>query len=159
MEFNFSIQRLLLLFACLAIFAMAGGFTAPSLATDSMLDPHRVAKAWRYCVLLFISGALSASVVDHFVGNIDRCNIRLIYIILGAALMIGSCIWIKGLQGAALSEPNEVNVSNRIQLFVTNGKPQVPAMAWRSNGDRMVCAKCCGTPTGPLVRSDHRFKS
>lgn len=100
MEFNFSITRVLLLMAFLAIFAVVGGFTPPSVSTDSMLDPHRVAKAWWYCVLLFISGAVSASLVDHFLGTLGRSNIRLLYIIIGIALMIGAYIWMSSLRGA-----------------------------------------------------------
>lgn len=110
MEFNFSIQRLLLLVAFLAIFTTIGGFTPPSLSPDSMLDPRRVAKAWMYCVLLFISGAACASVVDHFVGTLDRSNIRLLYIIIGVALMIGSTMWIRGLQGAAHGESKKTSI-------------------------------------------------
>ena len=76
MELNFSIKRLLLLFMFLGVFAILGGFNPPFLSSDSVLDPHRVAKSWRYCVLIFVVGAVCASFVDHFVGHIDRSNIR-----------------------------------------------------------------------------------
>jgi hypothetical protein len=114
MEFKFSITRLLLLIIFLVIFAVVGGFTPPTLSADSMLDPHRVAKAWRYCILLFISGAVSASLVDHFVGTLDRSNIRLLYIIIGAALMIGAYIWMSGLHGAAHSANMKANIKGCI---------------------------------------------
>lgn len=109
MEFNFSVQRLLLLVAFLVLFAVLGGFVPPSLSSDSILDPRRVTKAWSYCVLLFIAGAMCVSVIDHFVGTLDRSNIRLLYIIIGAVLMIGSYMWIRGLHGAAVHEPTEAN--------------------------------------------------
>lgn len=101
MELNFSIPRLLLWVAFLAFFAWLGGFTPPSLAEDTLLDSHRVAKAWRYCVLLYLVGSVSASLIDHFVGNLDRSNLRLLYVLLGVALMAGSCLWLRGLRQAS----------------------------------------------------------
>ena len=109
MELNFSLQRLLLLVGFLVLFAVLGGFAPPSLPPDSILEPRKVAKAWRYCVLLFIAGAVCVSVIDHFVGTLDRSNIRLFYIIIGSVLMIGSYIWIRGLHGAAEGEPAAAN--------------------------------------------------
>ena len=109
MEFNLSIQRLLLLISLITIFAAIGGFAPPSLSPDSILDPRRVAKVWSYSVLLFITGAVCASVIDHYVGTLDRSNIRLLYILLGAGLMIGSCLWIRGLKGAADNEKTDAN--------------------------------------------------
>lgn len=102
MELNFSLSRLLLLVALLVVFGLDGGFIPPDVSPDSLLDPRRVAKAWLYCVALFVSGAVSATVVDHFVGMIDRSNIRVIYIILGVALMTGAWLWLGGLRSAAL---------------------------------------------------------
>ena len=113
MEFNFSITRLLLLIALLVFFAVIGGFSPPSVSADSMLDPHRLAKAWRYCVLLFVSGAVSASLVDHFVGTLDRSNLRLLYVIIGVALMIGAYIWMNGLHGATHSAMTMANTNGR----------------------------------------------
>lgn len=101
MEFHFSIPRLLLWVAFLAFFAWLGGFTPPSLPEDSLLDSHRVAKAWRYCVLLYLVGSVSASLIDHYVGNLDRSNLRLLYVLLGVALMAGSCLWLRGLRQAS----------------------------------------------------------
>ena len=109
MEFNFSIPRVLLLIIFLVIFAALGGFNPPSVAPDSLLDPRRIAKAWTYCVLLFISGAVCASVVDHFVGTLDRSNIRILYIILGVAVMVGASIWIRGLHGASKGDSTDSN--------------------------------------------------
>jgi len=88
MEFNFSITRILLLATLVAAFAMLGGFSPPLIPSGSLLDPHKVAKAWIYCILLFLSGAVCTSIVDHFFGIVDRSSIRLVYVILGIALMV-----------------------------------------------------------------------
>ncbi len=37
------------------------------------------------------------TLVDHFVGTIDRANVRLLYVIVGLALMFASCCWIRSL--------------------------------------------------------------
>jgi len=124
MEFNFSLQRLLWLVAFLVLFAVLGGFVPPSLSPDSMLDPRRVTKAWSCCVLLFIAGAVCVSVMDHFVGTLDRSNLRLLYILIGLVLMIGSYMWIRGLHGAAKGEPAEVNKTS----LLTPGSSPVPAV-------------------------------
>ncbi|HCN30917.1 MAG TPA: hypothetical protein DIT64_19810 [Verrucomicrobiales bacterium] len=100
MEFNFSLSRILLFAALAASFAVFIGFTPPAVPADSMLDPRRVSKAWSYCALLYLGGAVSASLIDHYVGTLDRSNLRLLYMLLGAALMIGSSLWLRGLSQA-----------------------------------------------------------
>lgn len=101
MEFHFSLPRLLLLAALLSGLVLFIGFSPPEVSADSGLNPRQVTKAWTYCMLLYLTGAVSASVVDHFVGNLDRSNLRLLYILLGAALMLGSSLWLRGLRTAA----------------------------------------------------------
>ena len=93
MEFNFALSRLALLAAFIAAFWLLGGFSSPVLPDDSIHHAGRVTKAWHYCVLLYLGGAISASVVDHFTGNLDRSNLRLAYILIGVALMAGSWLW------------------------------------------------------------------
>ena len=39
--------------------------------------------------------------VDHFVGTVDRTNIRLVYFVVGASLMLGSYLWRRGLHAMA----------------------------------------------------------
>jgi len=145
MELNFSITRLLLLIAFMVTFAVVGGFTPPSVSTDSLLDPQGVAKAWRYCVLLFLSGAVSASLVDHFVGTIDRSNIRLLYIIIGVVLMIGAYIWMSGLRGATHPAKTRAGKS----LHPTSGTV-VSELAFRSPTAGVIqphpaCCRCAPT--------------
>ena len=112
MEFNFSITRLLLFVALLVVFAVMGGFSPPAIPHDSVLDPTRVATAWRYSVLLFLVGAVSTSLVDHFVGTLDRSNLRLLYIVIGFALMAGAAIWLRGLKGMGHEDPKTANTGD-----------------------------------------------
>lgn len=111
MEFNFSPIRIGILVICLAVFAWLGGFSRPEIADPSLMRPARVAKAWTYCILLFCMGAASVSIVDHFVGTMDRSNIRLVYIVIGAALMIGAVLWLRGLRAAAETRTEETDTT------------------------------------------------
>ena len=109
MEMNFSFRRVLIFVGLVGVFAWWGGFSPPSVVDDSSLSLRRVGRAWRYCVLLFLSGAVCVSVIDHYVGTMDRSNIRLAYIILGCLLMGSGVLWLRGLRvGVASSREGEV---------------------------------------------------
>ena len=107
MEFNFSVLRVVLLISLVAGFYFLGGFDAPPLDENSILSQRRITKGWLYCVVLFLTGAVSTSIVDHFVGNIERSNLRLLYIIIGVILMAGSLVYIRSLNDAANSTNNQ----------------------------------------------------
>jgi hypothetical protein len=98
MEFNFSLPRLLLFAAFLAAFWFLGGFSAPVVSIDGLHDARRVSEAWIKMVALFVVGAGSASLVDHYIGNLDRSNLRLLYILIGLGMMTISCLWLRGLK-------------------------------------------------------------
>jgi hypothetical protein len=98
MEFNFDLRRLLLLAVLLGGFAFLGGFTAPQVGPDSPHQSSRVQKAWSYCVVLFLFGAASATIVEHTVGYMDPTNLRPAYIVLGVLLMIASIVWLRSLK-------------------------------------------------------------
>lgn len=101
MEFNFSLPRLAILLACTALFWLLGGFDLPGVAEAGYHSPARLTRAWFYCILMFLGGAVCVSVVDHHVGNIDRTNLRFLYILVGALLMGGSYLWLRLLGEAA----------------------------------------------------------
>lgn len=102
MEFNFAIHRLLLLAVLLGGFAWFGGFQTPEVPSQGFHSPAAVRKAWSYCVLLFVIGAVSATVVDHTVGLMDPTNLRGAYVLLGLGLMAASVLWLRTLrQGTA----------------------------------------------------------
>jgi putative copper export protein len=93
MEFNFEWRRLLLLAALLGGFAFFGGFSAPQTNEDH--SPARARKAWFYCVVLFVAGAASASVVDHYAGTMSYSNLRPAYVLLGVLLMATGLFWLR----------------------------------------------------------------
>lgn len=103
MEFNFEWRRLLLLAVLLGGFAFIGGFTVPQ--TDEDHSPARARKAWFYCVLLFATGAVSASVVDHYTGGMSYSNLRSAYILLGVLLMATGVFWLKLLKQELAKPP------------------------------------------------------
>ncbi|MFC5456323.1 hypothetical protein [Prosthecobacter fluviatilis] len=103
MEFNFEWRRLVLLAALLGGFAFIGGFSVPQ--TDEDHSPARARKAWFYCVLLFATGAASASVVDHYTGGMSYSNLRSVYILFGALLMVAGVLWLKLLKRELVRPP------------------------------------------------------
>jgi hypothetical protein len=117
MEFNFSVFRIVLLLSLLILFYFLGGFDAPSLGADSILSQRRITKAWMYCVVLFLAGAVSTSVVDHFVGTMERSNLRLLHIIMGTILMAGSLLYIRSLKDAAhhTSDQDEAAITTQTE--------------------------------------------
>ena len=118
MEFNFSLSRLCLLAVLLIVFFLWGGFSAPVLDPQSMLSASRVTRVWFYCVVLYVIGAACVSVVDHFVGTLDRSNLRLLYVILGVIAMAGSCLYIHTLksEGAVGGEQGAASVERGLEF-------------------------------------------
>jgi hypothetical protein len=81
MELTGNWKRWLALGVIVAVFAFMGGFEIP----------RPTPRGWVYPILAFLGGAASATVIDHWVGNLDRSNIRWAYLVLGVLLMgIGS---------------------------------------------------------------------
>jgi hypothetical protein len=96
MEFDFSLRRVLLLAALLGIFAALGGFSAPQPREE--YNTSRVRKAWIMCIVLFVGGALSATVIEHTIGHMDPTNLRPAYVFIGVVLMIAGTLWLKSLK-------------------------------------------------------------
>ena len=99
-DWNFSIGRSGLLVGLLAVFWFLGGFEFPVPSENSTFDPSRLSKAWMATVLLFVAGAISASLIDHWAGNVEPSNIRSAYIVLGVLLMGGGLLWQNSLRAA-----------------------------------------------------------
>jgi hypothetical protein len=94
MEFTFTPLRVLAFVALLGGFALFGGFVIPP-----DLVPRQL-RLWVLTLLLFVLGAMSATVVDHWVGNLDRSNLRWFYIVAGLCAMALAVVFRQGL-GAA----------------------------------------------------------
>ncbi len=100
MEFAFSPLRVGLLLACLAGFAILGGFTPPESHLGYENIPTKGVRAWLYCVAMFVTGAVSATVVDHWVGIMPPSSLRPLYVIAGVLLMAAFVIWYSSLLGS-----------------------------------------------------------
>lgn len=87
MEFTFTPVRAGILAVLIAGFWLLGGFDFPG---DGF---YHLRRAWMYSILLFSLGAVSATIVDHWVGNLDRSNLRWLYVSLGALCMGGSFMY------------------------------------------------------------------
>lgn len=116
MEFNFGFGRLALLAICLGVFLALGGFSVPDAAEESFFHSRKTQKAWFYCVVLFIGGAVSATLIDHRVGLMDPTNIRYLYILIGGILMVSAMLWLRSLKAAI--EDDAATTSSA--LFITN---------------------------------------
>lgn len=92
-DWNFSPGRLALFFGIVAVFWFLGGFEFPLPSDDSRYWRRGSTRGWRYSVLVFGAGAVSASFVDHWAGNVERSNVRPAYIVLGVLLMGSGLFW------------------------------------------------------------------
>ncbi len=50
------------------------------------------------CIVLFVGGAVSATVIEHSIGHMDPTNLRPAYIFMGVVLMMASVLWLKALK-------------------------------------------------------------
>jgi len=87
MEFTFTPVRVGILLVLLVGFWLLGGFEFPG---DGFANLRR---AWLYSILMFGLGAVCATIVDHWVGNLDRSNLRWLYVLLGVLCMGGAFMY------------------------------------------------------------------
>lgn len=83
MEISLTLRRVLAFVLLLTAFWLLDGFNSP----DAL--PRHSMRAWVMSVALFSLGAFCATLVDHWVGNIDRSNLRWLYVVLGVICMGG----------------------------------------------------------------------
>lgn len=84
MELNFKALRVATLVFLMAGFAVLGGFSLP-------VDlPSPMVRSWALMILLFTVSAISTTVVDHWIGSLERSNLRWFYIVVGIAGMVGA---------------------------------------------------------------------
>lgn len=106
MELDFSLRRVLILAALLGLFTALGGFSAPEPSQE--FQSPRVHKAWFMCIVLFVGGAASATIVEHSIGHMDPTNLRPAYIFIGIVLMIAGVLWLKALKQGVEPTPRPV---------------------------------------------------
>lgn len=86
MELSFTRWRVAILVVLLIGFWASGGFSMDAPAPSSGM------RAWILSMAAFVLGAVSATVVDHWIGNLDRANLRWAYVVLGTAAMAAGVI-------------------------------------------------------------------
>jgi hypothetical protein len=87
MELSFTPVRSLILIILLVLFWFLDGFEFVSGAG------RYIGKAWLYSVALYGIGAIMVSIVDHWVGNLDRSNLRWLYVFMGVLSIGGSLMY------------------------------------------------------------------
>jgi hypothetical protein len=81
MELKFTPVRIGVLVALLVGYAFWGGFMIPGeLSTPAL-------RRWAPVPLLFVAGAVAATVIDQRIGMLDRLSIRWFYVVIGVAAM------------------------------------------------------------------------
>jgi uncharacterized membrane protein YuzA (DUF378 family) len=86
MELKFTPWRVTVFVTLVVAYAAYGGFAVPPAV------PRALMKMWLATLALFLFGAVSATVVDHWIGLMDRSNLRWFYIVVGVAGMAGALV-------------------------------------------------------------------
>ena len=100
MEYNFHPIRLAIFTACIAVFALLGGFKPLRLESPDG-SSVRLDRAWTRIVLLFVAGAAATAFVDHEVGTMDRTSLRWAYVLIGVVLMVAAVLWLRSVRAAS----------------------------------------------------------
>lgn len=81
MQLTFTPLRVAALVALMVGYALMGGFAVP-------VDvPDRTLQGWVATLLLFVTGAVFATVVDQRIGREERSNIRWFHVVAGIGAM------------------------------------------------------------------------
>lgn len=105
MEFTFTPIRAGILVVLLAAFWLLGGFEFPR------GDFSYLQRAWTCSVLMLVSGSVCATIVDHWVGNLDRSNLRWLYVVLGVLLIGGGFMYQNVLKSRMKIDAEALSVS------------------------------------------------
>ena len=93
MSFNFGPVRLIIFIVCVLAFWFFQGFE------NSVVDQEGVRQAlgggWVRPMIMFFVGAVAVSFIDHYIGTLERQNLRLVYLIGGTLLMIGAIVMLR----------------------------------------------------------------
>lgn len=86
MELKFTPLRVGMLIVLVVAYVVHGGFSVPPEV------PRQMMKMWVATLALFLTSAVSATVVDHWIGLMDRSNLRWFYVVVGVAGMAGALV-------------------------------------------------------------------
>ena len=105
MELTFTPLRTAILLLLLAAFWWMGG-----LDTSYLHHNRYMGRAWLISVVIFVTGSGMISIVDHWVGTLDRMNLRWLYVVMGLLMVGGSLMYQNVLRERVkieLGEPSE----------------------------------------------------
>ncbi|MEZ0275359.1 MAG: hypothetical protein ACAH88_10680 [Roseimicrobium sp.] len=90
MSFNFGPVRLIIFIVCVLVFWFFKGFenTVPG-EEDTRIA---LGAQWVWPFVAYFVGAIAVSFIDHYIGTLERQNIRLVYLIGGTILMVGAIV-------------------------------------------------------------------
>ncbi|MGC4014261.1 MAG: hypothetical protein QM755_07040 [Luteolibacter sp.] len=69
---------------------------AAFVVSKAWVPPGPMPQKWALLPCFFVGGAVCATVMDHWVGNLDRSNLRWAYVFFGTLVMIlgGVCMYV-----------------------------------------------------------------
>lgn len=92
-NFQFSWGRVALLIGLLGLYYYLGGFTPPHVV-EAGYSQGQFNRVWMLMLLLYCSGAMAVTVVEHEVGLFPPTSLRFLYVILGLILMGAAVGWL-----------------------------------------------------------------
>lgn len=98
MSFNFGPIRLIIFIVCVLVFWSFKGFEGT--VVDAEGTRHALGGGWVRPMIMFFVGAVGASFIDHYIGTLERQNLRLVYIIGGTILMVGAIVMMRSAKAA-----------------------------------------------------------
>lgn len=94
MELTFTPVRIGIFLCLLIAYWFLDGFTHPATRLDiDGITPYYLLRIWVLCMTLFIAGAASATLIEHWAGNLDPTNLQALYIVFGVLLIAVAVAW------------------------------------------------------------------
>ena len=98
MSFNFGPVRLIIFIVCVLVFWYFKGFE--STVVDHEGSRIALGGAWIRPMIMYFVGAVGVSFIDHYIGTLERQNLRLVYLIGGTVLMVGAIVMLRSAKTA-----------------------------------------------------------
>jgi len=161
-DLKFTPLRVALLVLLLGGFWFVGGYSIPEEL------PSGLFRTWALMILLFVLGAVMATVVDHWIGVLDRTNLRWFYVVVGIAAMLGAGMYLHvirervkiegGGEPGAFRRPERSDMSELLVSVVVRAEAlpgadmSAPPQRPRPTGAPRKAATCRRTPELGVLR-------
>lgn len=98
MSLNFGPVRLIIFVLCILVFWFFKGFenTVPG-EEGARVD---LGSEWVWPLIMYFVGAVAVSFIDHYIGTLERQNLRLVYLIGGTILMVSAIVMLRSAKTA-----------------------------------------------------------